>query len=361
MPQRKQLSWSDLRLGVFVIVALLVIAGGVFYVTGGNAFTSRYRLVTLLPEVDGLDLGAPVTLDGVAVGNVDAIRVTSPEPGQPPNPDHSVEVEMRVNRDYQQYIRSDSVASLVTEGFLGNRVVSLQRGYVGKVLQNGDEVPGTEEKAMKQIVERGADLMQNLNALSVQVGDIVSTIEHGKGTLGKLLVDDTAYNHINDTLSRVNQIAMNVQQGQGTLGKLVSSDELYDKVDSVVGHVDNITAAVDQQKGSLGKLIYDPTFHDDATQFLTNSNALLSGVRAGNGTLGKLATDDSLFAAWRQTGVNLQTATGKLNSDGTSAGKFFSDPKLYDNITGLTGDLRLLVGEFRTNPKKFLHVKVSLF
>jgi phospholipid/cholesterol/gamma-HCH transport system substrate-binding protein len=361
MPQRKQLSWSDLRLGIFVILALVIIVSAVFYITGGNAFTSRYRLVTHLPEVDGLDLGAPVTLDGVPVGNVDAIRVNPPQPGLAADPTRSVEVEMRVNRNYQPYIRSDSMATLITEGFLGNRVVALQRGYTGKVLQNGEEVPGSEEKAMKQIVERGADLMQNLNALSTQVGDIVSTIQHGKGTIGKLLVDETAYNHINQTLSRVDQIAAGVQQGQGTLGKLVSSDALYDKVDSVVGHVDNITAAVEQQKGTLGKLIYDPTFHDNANQFLQHSDALLADVRAGKGSLGKLATDDSLFAAWRQTGLNLQAATAKLDSNGSSAGKFFSDPQFYDNLTGLTGDMRLLVGEFRTNPKKFLHVKVSLF
>jgi len=39
----------------------------------------------------------------------------------------------------------------------------------------------------------------------------------------------------------------------------------------------------------------------------------------------------------------------------------FSDPKLYDNLTELTGDMRLLIGDFRKNPKKFLHIKVTLF
>jgi phospholipid/cholesterol/gamma-HCH transport system substrate-binding protein len=118
---------------------------------------------------------------------------------------------------------------------------------------------------------------------------------------------------------------------------------------------------VQQQKGTLGKLIYDSSFHDNALQLLANSNNLLGDVRAGRGTLGKLATDDSLFTSFRQIGTNLQTATAKLNDNNSTAGKFFSDPQFYDNLTGLMGDMRLLVGDFRTNPKKFLHVQVSLF
>lgn len=361
MAQHKQLTWSELRVGIFVLVGLALVVVGVFYVTGAGAFSAKYQLITYLPEVDGLSLGAPVTLNGVQVGNVTGIRMTPSQGEKPVSESRSVEVIMQVNRDYQDYIRSDSTASLITEGFLGNRVVTVKRGYTGRVLKNGEEVKGVEEKAMQQIVERGADLMQNLNALSTQVAEIVSGIERGRGTLGKLLVDETAYNRLNDTLGRMDQITTSVQQGQGTLGKLVRSDELYGRMDSAAGHLDNVLEAVQQQKGSLGKFIYDPSIHDEAKSFLGNTDALLSGIRSGQGTLGKLATDDSLFAAWRQTGRNLSEATAKLSSNQSSAGKFFNDPEFYDNVTGLAGDLRLLVGEFRSNPKKFLRVKFSIF
>jgi phospholipid/cholesterol/gamma-HCH transport system substrate-binding protein len=54
-------------------------------------------------------------------------------------------------------------------------------------------------------------------------------------------------------------------------------------------------------------------------------------------------------------------ASAKLNDNTTTVGKLFSDPKLYDSMTGLTGDLRLLIGDFRQNPKKFLRIKLSVF
>ena len=59
--------------------------------------------------------------------------------------------------------------------------------------------------------------------------------------------------------------------------------------------------------------------------------------------------------------LRTRDASAKLNSNQTTAGKMFSDPQLYDNLSGLTGDLRLLVGEFRKDPKKFLRVSFSIF
>ncbi len=119
--------------------------------------------------------------------------------------------------------------------------------------------------------------------------------------------------------------------------------------------------AVQNQQGTLGKLVYDTSMHESAKQLIDNSNALLADVRGGKGTLGKLATDDSLFTEYKQAGENLASATEKMNSNQNTIGKFFDDPKFYDNFSGLAGDMRLLVGDFRNNPKKFLHVKFSIF
>jgi phospholipid/cholesterol/gamma-HCH transport system substrate-binding protein len=361
MAQRQQITWGELRVGIFVLIGLALLGVGIFYVTGSAIFGDRYRLVTYLPEVDGLNVGGPVSLDGVQVGNVTSIAMAQPRPGVVPDPTRSVEIWMNVSQQFQDYIRSDSTASLVTQGFLGERTVTVRRGFTGQILQDGQELPGAEEKAVRAIMDRGADLLQNLNILSTEVNSIVTDLRRGRGTLGKLLEDETAYNRLNDTMAIVNEIASSIQQGRGTLGQLVASDVLYTKVDSTVTRVDDLLAAVQQQKGSLGKFIYDPSFHENATQFLNNGNGMLADVRAGRGTLGKLATDDSLFTMLRETSQNVRDASARLTSNQTTAGKMFSDPQLYDNISGLTGDLRLLVGEFRTDPKKFLSIKFSIF
>ncbi len=361
MPQRKQLTWTELRVGLFVLVGIFVVAVAIFYVTGAGVLGPKYRLRTYLPEVEGLTVGAPVRLDGIEVGNVDAIRVTPRTPQQPPDPKRSIELVLRIDRRYQPDIRTDSTAGLITEGLLGNRYVSIQRGFVGTPLQDNQEVPGREEKAIKAIVERGAELVQNLNQMSIQVSEIVDGIKRGRGSLGKMLVDETAYNHLNRSLGKVEHMVDSVEAGNGTLGKLVASDELYQKVNSASGRFDRLLADVQAQRGTLGKLVYDPSIHDNAKQFLEKGNLLITDVRAGKGTLGKLTTDEELYARWRAIGTNLESATAKLNSNQTTAGKFFTDPQFYDNMTGLAGDMRLLMGDFRQNPKKFLRVKFALF
>jgi phospholipid/cholesterol/gamma-HCH transport system substrate-binding protein len=361
MAQGQQVTWSEVRVGLFVLIGLALVGVGIFYVTGATMFGAKYELVTFLPEVDGLNAGGPVSLDGVQVGNVETIAMAQPRPGVVPDPTRSVEVRMRISQKYQPYIRTDSTASLVTQGFLGERTVTVNRGFTGRVLQNGNEITGVQEKAVRAIMDRGADLLQNLNELSTEVNTIVTDVRRGRGTLGKLLEDETAYNRLNDTLAIVNEMAASMQEGKGTIGQLIASDALYNKVDTTVSQVNDVLSAVQQQKGSLGKFVYDPTFHDNATQFLNGGNALLADVRAGKGTLGKLATDDSLYSMLRETSQNVRDASAKLTSNQNTAGKMFTDPQLYDNLSGLTGDLRLLVGEFRTDPKKFLRVKLSLF
>jgi len=132
-------------------------------------------------------------------------------------------------------------------------------------------------------------------------------------------------------------------------------------VNSVTGRLDDVLEAVQTKQGTLGKLVYETQMHDSAMKLVENGNGLVTDIRGGKGTLGKLATDDSLFMQYRQVGENLSSATAKLNSNQTTAGKFFTDPKFYDDFTGLAGDMRLLVGDFRKNPKKFLNVKFQLF
>jgi phospholipid/cholesterol/gamma-HCH transport system substrate-binding protein len=361
MAQNKQLTWTELRVGLFVLAATALLVVVIFYVTGPSALGPKYRLHAFLPEVDGLTVGAPVRLDGVEVGNVEKIAVAVPKPGEPQAKDRNIRVDMRIRQQFQEYIRSDSSAGLITEGLLGNRYVDIDRGYVGRKLENEEEIAGREEKALKAVVERSADTLQNLDKITQQASAVLEDIRKGHGSLGKFLVDEEAYRHLNSSLGKLDVMLTDVSAGKGTLGRLMVSDEMYNHVNSATSRLDNVLEAVQTKQGTLGKLVYESAIHDNAMKLLDNGNGLVADVRGGKGTLGKLATDDSLFVQYRQVGENLSSATAKLNSNEATAGRFFTDPKFYDNVTGLAGDMRLLVGDFRKDPKKFLHVKFAIF
>lgn len=354
---RKQLTWTELRVGLFVLAGLLVLAIGIIYVTGTGILTPKYRLRTFLPEVEGLTTGAPVRLDGVEIGNVDVIRMNP----KPVDRSQNIEVVMSISTDYQNEIREKASASLITEGLLGNRYVSIERSLEGAPLPPDSVVPSKAEASAKLIVERGLELTQNLNALAETAREIIEAVQRGRGTLGRLLTDDEAYNRINAALGDVQALTAATRSGENSVGRLLASDELYQRVDSAVAGVNTLLADVQAQKGTLGKFIYDPVLYDNARQFVDRGSQMLADVREGRGSVGKLFTDDALYNNLRDAGANVREATAKLNSNAGTAGKIFSDPELYDNLTGLTGDLRLLIGEFRQDPKKFLRIKFAIF
>jgi phospholipid/cholesterol/gamma-HCH transport system substrate-binding protein len=357
MAQRK-LTWSELRVGIFALVALVVLALGIFYVTGKQGFwVSKYNLKTYLPEVEDLQNGAPVALDGLPIGNVESMTLTP----HPENKHQDVTVVMRIDSKYKERIRTDSTASLVTEGLLGNRYVEITPGVTGTPIPPGGVVPGSQVPELSDVVQRGYDVAQNLNVLSTQLNDIIEKVNRGEGSIGKLMNDPSLYNHLNGGAAKFEAVITSVQEGNGTAGKLVTSDELYNRVASAVGKVDDVMAAVRDQKGAMGKLVYDPEIAQNIKGIAEKSNAMLGDVRAGKGSLGKFMTDDTAYNDIRDASANVRDATAKLNSNEGTLGKMFSNPDLYDNMTGLAGDMRLLVNDFRREPKKYLQIRVHIF
>jgi phospholipid/cholesterol/gamma-HCH transport system substrate-binding protein len=357
MAQRKQLTWTELRVGLFVLVGLFILAVAIFYITGAGILGPKYRLYTYLPEVEGVATGAPVRLDGVAIGNVENVALNP----RPTDRTQSIQLVLRIDKKFMSDVRTDSTASLVTEGLLGDRYVTIKRGLTGAPMQPNSTVPGAPAVAMTAMVERGTDLLVTLNTVSGELRGIVEQVKEGQGTVGKLITDPALYNNVNATVARLNSMVGSIQEGKGTAGKFITSDELYTKVNTTVDNVNDVIGAVKDQKGTAGKLIYDPAVYNSAKGFLDNGNAVLSDVRAGKGSLGKFATDEALYNNLRDASAQVRDASAKLNANEGTAGKLFTDPNLYDNLTGMTGDLRLLIGDFRKDPKKFLHVKLAVF
>jgi len=362
MPQRKQVTWTQLRVGLLTLIALFLIMLAILYVTGAGILRSKYQLRTFLPEVEDLTLGAPVRLDGVEVGNVDGIRVAPrPPAGETADRSRNVEVIMRVDQRYKEYITTESRASLVTEGFLGNRYVEISRGYTGTPIPAQGEVQGEEEVAMKDVVQRGADLVENLGALSKDVQGLVIGLRKGQGSLGQLLTNDQLYNHLNESATKLDVMLTTTEAGKNSLGKILATDELYQRIDTMLNRIDSVLAEVQDQKGTLGKLVYDPSVYQQTKEFVEKANAFLRDVREGKGTLGKLSTDDKLYDNLRDSAQSLKDITDRLSTGPGSVAKLVNDPQLYDNLTGLSGDLRLLIADIRKDPKKYLRIKLTIF
>ncbi len=134
------------------IVAIFLAAGVLVWVSSylwaSGTFTPKYQLLVYVPEVSGLGVGAEVKLDGLAVGSVVAIKLAEGLA----NPERRIQLILRISKRYQDAIRSDSVATVTSEGLLGNRYVAIHRGFKGTVIDADGEVPAvpTRELTFKQ-------------------------------------------------------------------------------------------------------------------------------------------------------------------------------------------------------------------
>jgi phospholipid/cholesterol/gamma-HCH transport system substrate-binding protein len=358
MPQRKQASWRQLRVGLFVVISLIVLAVGIFFISGQISFLTRhYTLKTYFPSAGDLRTGALVRLAGITVGNVNRIAISPLS-----DPDRAVEIDMRISGDFQKQIRGDSVATLETVGLLGETYVDITRGTPPhEVLKNEGVVQGQTEPGMKEVVENANDVISNLRVLSAKLTDITSQIQNGRGSIGQLIYQDAFYRHLDKTVTDAQKLIDQVNEGHGSLGKLVSDETLYNKTVAAVDHLNQIIDEIQNGNGTMTKLIKDPELYNRLNQVASNANTLINNINGGKGTLGKLATDPSLYNNLNEATQKVNVITSRIEQGQGTLGKLSTDPSLFNSLNSSAQSLRDFLTEFQKNPRKYLTLHLHIF
>ncbi len=358
MPQRKQLTWTQLRVGVFIISGLIVFAVGIFFISGQVGFLTRnYELKTYFSGAESLRDGAQVRLAGIVVGNVTRIKL-SPYT----DPSRAVQIDMKVTQKYQDEIRADSVATIETVGLLGEAYVDISRGGPGSPpIADGGTVKSREEADMKRIVQNANDVVSNLRVLSSTLNDITQQIQHGQGSIGRLIYQENFYNNLNKTANEAQKLMSQVEQGHGTLGKLLTDETFYNRTVAALDKVNNVLDQVQHGKGSAAMFINDPSVYNNLKQATDRANTLMASINESKGTLGKLIKDPSLYNNLNQTVQHVEVITGRIDRGEGTLGRLSTDPSMYNNLLSSSQSLREFLTEFRTNPKKYLTLRLHIF
>jgi phospholipid/cholesterol/gamma-HCH transport system substrate-binding protein len=357
VPSQKQVKWSQLKVGITVVVASITLMVLIFLMNQtGGMFTRKLTVRSYFDNASGLRPGAPVRLQGVDVGNVTNIRVV---PNKPLTP---VEVTMKVSTRYAASLRKDSVTSLETAGVLGETYVEIESAQAkGPQIQDGDVLITREHPDFQDVVRASQSTLQNMDALLKRLDRIVAFVESGQGSIGKLIYDPTLYNRLNSTLNEFQDIASDVSQGKGSLGKLVASDELYQKANASVDKLNGVIDELQQGKGSAGKFLKDPALYDNASATVANIKKFTDDVNAGKGALGKLTRDEQLAARLKDTIEKLSIISDRLEAGEGTAGRLLRDPSLYSNTDQMLVETRGLVKAIRENPKRYLTIHMKVF
>ena len=359
MPSQKQLKWSELRVGITVLVSAVTLAVLLFLMSGTRGlFSKRIMLEAYFVNASGLREGAPVRLSGVDVGNVIHIRVV-PDKDKQLTP---VEVIMKVSTKYGFDLRRDSVISLDTAGVLGETYLDIDSSQaIGPVVQDGDTIATQVHPDFNQVVRASQSTLQNMDALLKRADRILAFAESGKGSLGKLIYDPTLYNRVSATVADLQGMVEEVAKGNGSLGALINKNDAYNKFLATLDKLNAVIDDVQAGKGTAGKLLKDPSLYNNANDTMANIKKVSESINSGKGTVGRLIQDDELAKKLDITITKLSELTSELEAGQGTAGKLFKDDTLYNNANQMITEASALVKAVKENPKKYLSIKLHIF
>jgi phospholipid/cholesterol/gamma-HCH transport system substrate-binding protein len=335
-----------------VLIALIFLMSG----SSGGLFARKLLLRSYFENASGLKDGAPVTLEGVTIGNVIHVRVV---PARNPTP---VEVTMQVGREYVPALHANSTTSIAQAGVLGDSFVDIDSAHAsGPPPVDNAELRATGSPSIQDVIRTSQVSIEEVNALLHKVETLVDTLNTKRGAMGELINDPELGRKITQIAADLQTITGAVAQGKGSLGKLVNDDTLYTRANSAIDRLDKIATALDQGKGSAGKLLKDDTLYNNLNSAVANTNQLVSEINAGKGSLGKLAKDPAFAEKLDDTLSRLDGILKGVDEGKGTLGQLVQNRSLYDHADQTLDQTQQLVKSIRDDPKKYLVIRLKLF
>ena len=358
MPSKERVGLAQLKVGILGIVALFFIALLIFLLTGGiDWFQKTVPLHVYVSDAAGLTASSPVRINGIPAGKVTGVQLSGLT-----EPNKIIKVNFQVDQGMLKEIPKDSIAAIASDNLLGStKFLQIDKGRSPEHIAPGAYMQSANTQEFQQLVQQGFGVLDSAQAILVKIEDIVNEIQNGKGTIGKILVDDSMYNSLLQTVNQVQQLATTLNSRTGTFGRLINDPALYNQAQQLLTRIDEITQGIQQGQGTVGMALKDPKMYNDLDHAIGQLNTILNNLNAGKGTAGQLLVSDKISNQVSTTLDKVDVTIDKLNSGQGTLGQLLVNPQLYDETTGMTRELHELLKDFRANPKKFLSIKLHIF
>lgn len=358
MPSRKEIQWSQLKVGALVLLAVAVLIALIFLMSGssGGLFAKKITLRSYFKNASGLKGGAPVTLEGVTIGNVRRIRIV---PSRNPTP---VEVTMEVGERSLSALHVDSTTSIAQAGVLGDSYVDISsENATGPPPANNAELQARNIPSIQQVVDTSQETLQKATELLTKMNTIMDTLNSKRGSAGLFLNDPQFYKKVTQLADNLGVVTKSLTDGKGTLGKLMTDESMYDKLNATVNRLNDISESIAAGHGSVGKLLHDETLYDNLNAAVANTNKLVEGINQGKGALGKVTQDPEFARKLDDTVTHLDNILSGLNEGKGTLGQMMQNRSLYDHADATMAETQQLIKSIRENPKKYLVIRMKVF
>jgi phospholipid/cholesterol/gamma-HCH transport system substrate-binding protein len=182
-----------IKLGIFIAGGLALFILAIFIIgKQKNLFDPVFELTTTFYNISGLQVGNNVRFSGITVGTVDNIGIIN---------DSTVKVDMLIKKDVRQFIKSDCVVAIGSEGIIGDRLLIISQGGTDAPLaEDGQQLSSVEPTETDAIMASMQVTAAYAEIISQQLAEIMIKINSGSGTLGRLIQDSTIAENINTTI-----------------------------------------------------------------------------------------------------------------------------------------------------------------
>ena len=314
----------ETRLGIFVALAVIAAVLILETVGGVERFRRGFIVNALFKNIQELKIGDRVKMAGVEIGRVQSLAITNDR----------VRVTMKVQAARHKEVKTDSMATVKFAGLLGQNYVAIDFGTPGAPPASEDAFLNTEEQPDMSIIMHKIDnvatgvenltksftgekidnllgpftdfMKANKDPLTASIANmqsISSQISQGKGTMGRLIYDDSLYNSALASVTNLQDTASEI--------KLALTD-----VRQAIGDARTILGEANSGKGTFGKLLKDETLYNETTASLMTLKEILQKMNQGQGTIGKLINDQELYRNAKLTLQKVDKATEGLEDQG---------------------------------------------
>jgi len=379
-PTKKNVTLGQLRVGIFVLIAIAVLVFLVLNASGDiNPFISKLHLKAHFADANGLREGSEVRLAGVRVGKVERIVLLEPSTDSTaPRVEAQMVIDSTIDgKPANERIRTDSQAQQGSPSLLGNEMlINITPGTsMGQPISDGAVLPSSSSNTVNDFATSGTELAQRLSKLSDEIGLIVKDVRDGRGTVGRLFSDEAIYNNLNATIRETEEVMRQVRSGEGSAGRFINDPTLYNNASEITSQLRAIAEDIRAGRGTAGKLLTDDEFYnrinrtaDRLDKSVDQINLMIAEINAGRGTLGKLIRDEQIYNDARAAIARFNTTAERIDNlvaaaqrgEGT-VGKLLHDDSLYSNVNQLSSEGVKMLYDFRQNPRKYLTIKFELF
>jgi phospholipid/cholesterol/gamma-HCH transport system substrate-binding protein len=339
--------------GVVIVLAAAGILGALLILftilSGYNPFARKITITTYFKNSLGLKSGAAVNLNGIAVGTVKTVTLsTAPEHRKAP-----VEVIMSLETSHLSGLHTDSLAEMTSMGALADTFIDIDsQQATGPLPQDGAELPTLNTPTVLNL-KATQETADDLHKFTDRLNTLFDQAETGKGSIGQLLSNPGLTKQAAATAAKVQQITRKLGRTDSTAGKIINDHGITDKLASLGNDMQGVQT-------SFSKLTNGP-LQANLTTTQAQANSLLAEIHAGHGAVGMMTNNPAFKSQITNTTAQAKSAIASIHNGNGSVAKILSTDGTQVDLNKLATESSTLAAMIRQNPKKYLTIEVRLF